>query len=63
MTRLVKIEEKAPQEIKVGGESVWVCMCGLTKNKPRCDGSHHKTKDEEAGKIYAYDNTGNRIEV
>ena len=30
-------------------------MCGLSRNQPFCDGSHKKTKDEESGKVYAYD--------
>ena len=29
-------------------------MCGLSSNQPFSDGSHKKTADEEAGKIYRY---------
>ncbi len=62
MTRLVKKDATGPVEIKVGGESKWICACGLTKNKPFCDASHKKTKDEEPGKLYVYDDNG-RAEV
>ena len=62
MARIVKHEEKSPIEVKVGGESKWICMCGLSKNKPLCDGSHREIMDEEKGKLYEYTN-GKRIEV
>jgi hypothetical protein len=29
-------------------------MCGLSSNQPFCDGSHKKTADEEADKLYRY---------
>jgi hypothetical protein len=29
-------------------------MCGLSSNQPFCDGSHKKTADEEADKVYRY---------
>ena len=63
MTRIVKHEEKNPVEIKVGGESKWICMCGLSKNKPFCDGLHELCSDEENGKIYEYDEQGRQREI
>ena len=62
MTRLIKHEETGPIEVKVGEESKWICMCGLTKNKPFCDGAHKACSGEEDGKVYTYSD-GNRTEV
>lgn len=62
MTRLVQHEAKIPMELKVGGESKWICMRGLSKHKPFCDGAHKQTAGEEEGKLYRYEN-GERIEV
>jgi CDGSH-type Zn-finger protein len=38
-------------------------MCGLSNNQPFCDGSHKKTADEEAGKVYRYNTDGTRTEI
>ena len=63
MARLVEHEAQGPVEVKIGEQSVWICMCGLSKNEPYCDGSHKKTADEKAGKLYVYDKEGKRAEV
>ena len=60
MTRLVKKESKAPFEIKVGTDSIWICMCGLSNNQPFCDDSKTIGEDD---KTYVYDKEGDRIEV
>ncbi|MBI2140234.1 CDGSH iron-sulfur domain-containing protein [Candidatus Woesearchaeota archaeon] len=63
MARIVKQEAQGPTEVKPGEKSAWICMCGLSGNKPFCDGSHKKTKDEVPGKIYAYGSDGSRVEL
>jgi len=62
MARLVKHTEKGPYKLEVGGEIYFICQCGLSKNKPFCDGSHKRAKDEEEGKLYIYDEKG-RTEI
>ncbi|MGZ5486608.1 MAG: CDGSH iron-sulfur domain-containing protein [Nitrososphaeraceae archaeon] len=63
MTRLVRKEDRGPMEVKVGNESKWICMCGLSNNQPFCDGAHKKTKDEQEGKVYQYNPDGSRTEI
>jgi len=59
MARLVKHEEMGPYEIPEGTElPAWVCGCGLSKNKPFCDGSHQKCRDEIKGETYSYTDSG-----
>lgn len=63
MARKVIKKEKGPFEIKPQQESVWICMCGLSKNQPFCDGSHKKITDEAEEKLYEYDEEGHRREI
>jgi CDGSH-type Zn-finger protein len=63
MSRLIEHERKTPYEIAEGTElPVYICACGLSKNKPFCDGSHKRTRDEEDSALYAYDGNS-RIKV
>ncbi len=63
MSRKIIKEAKAPLEIKSQKESVWICMCGLSKNQPFCDGSHEKVANESEEKVYEYDDRGHREEI
>lgn len=50
MARIVVKKDKGPKQVESGA---WICMCGLSKNQPYCDGSHKKTLDE-GDKVYYY---------
>jgi CDGSH-type Zn-finger protein len=52
--RVVKHDLTGPYKLEKGGDTIWICACGLSKNKPACDGSHKKTRDEEPGALYAH---------
>jgi CDGSH-type Zn-finger protein len=63
MARMVRHDKNAPYEIPEGTElPVYICGCGLSKNKPFCDGTHKKTRDEDPADTYLYDDAG-RVKV
>lgn len=63
MARMIRHEKNAPYEIPEGTElPAYICGCGLSKNKPFCDGTHKRTRDEAAGEVYIYDDNG-RVQV
>ena len=63
MTRLIRHDATGPALIEVGGITIAVCQCGLSRNKPFCDGSHEKTRGEVPGKVYLYDENRNRVSI
>jgi CDGSH iron-sulfur domain-containing protein 3 len=63
MARLVVKTAKGNLELKPSKKSVFICMCGLSKNQPFCDASHKATLDEKDDELYQYDDKGKRIEM
>ena len=55
MARLIKRFRSEPYSVTVGGETQYICGCGLSANLPFCDGTHKITQGEEPGKLYWYD--------
>jgi CDGSH-type Zn-finger protein len=43
------------EEFEEQGGTIAICQCGLSNNKPYCDGSHNSTLDEEEGEKYKYE--------
>lgn len=76
--RIIRHDKNRPYVVKLGevqglkelltderakGYELHICACGLSKNKPFCDGTHAKTDAEEEGKIYTYGSDGSQAEA
>ncbi len=62
MSRIVLHERNRPYIVKVGDEELHLCACGLSENKPYCDGHHKNTLDEKEG-VFIYSKDGTRAKV
>lgn len=45
-----------PEDIDEEKGDVAICLCGLSAERPFCDGSHRATEDETTGIRYKYEN-------
>lgn len=67
MAREVRHDANGPyivdeDEFEELGCTVAICQCGLSTNKPFCDGSHTTVADEEEDVVYRYENDDNEGE-
>ena len=68
MSRKIIHDEDGPyivdeDEFDEQGGTIAICQCGLSANRPFCDGSHRTAADEDEGVVYEYDSDGTRRAV
>lgn len=61
--RLVKRYRNKPYAVTIGGETQYMCGCGLSQNQPFCDGTHKITQSEQPRPLYWYDEEAQRHET
>ena len=66
MSRLVELEATGPRKLDPSNVDeehgdVAVCQCGLSASFPFCDGSHRRTRDEDSGTTYVYEDGERRV--
>jgi CDGSH-type Zn-finger protein len=60
MAREARHEADGPYVVDEGefeerGGTIAICQCGLSNDRPYCDGSHQACADEEDGVVYRYE--------
>ncbi len=58
MARIIRHDAHEPYVVAAterDGKDLYLCACGLSKNKPFCDASHKATLDEAEGALYRYE--------
>ncbi|MBI2316103.1 MAG: CDGSH iron-sulfur domain-containing protein [Betaproteobacteria bacterium] len=60
MARLVKRYRSRPYAVTIGGETKYICGCGLSSTQPFCNGTHKITQTEAPGTLSWYDQDGQR---
>jgi len=60
MARLVKRSRNKPYEVTNGGETQYICGCGLSRTLPLCDGTHKIARAEDPSGLYWYDDEEKR---
>jgi CDGSH-type Zn-finger protein len=63
MARLIRHDAGGPAVIDVNGKIIEICQCGLSQDKPFCDGSHEKVRGEEPNQLYIYSESRERTAI
>jgi len=57
MARIVKRTRGGPYPVTIGGETKFICGCGLSSTQPFCNGTHKTSREEVPNKLYWYEGT------